>query len=192
MQEGKNMEIISKHEIPGDTKDRATVYDVKLNDGRMVSVERKHFPSLMGSSPMASVVKPCDDDIDEQAVLRELRSICDDFGMASVVRKARLGYKHICDTYYSLEQAIFNADQMWAETKNKSDLDFLYIKKDGKIVKNYKRKFECYVEDVKTGDVSSVGIIEAPDEGEAAAIFYSEHPDYGSEGDTFVAEEVTK
>ncbi len=108
--------------------------------GKTYEVKRNFFPSLSGREKLISV-PDCDEETERNIVSFLIRNH-KDFASAILVRKHRCAFSRIKDCYYSVEQALYNADTMWKE--NGKDFEEFYIKANGKMIKDYKKEINNY------------------------------------------------
>ena len=95
-----------------------TLYMVDMGDGRVVRAVRMYFPTL--SSPQKTLFV-LNDGVDEMEVWKAVKesSPPTDFATAVFERRCHGSYAAVKDTCYSLEQAKYLAEKLWAETREK-------------------------------------------------------------------------
>ena len=109
-----------------DEVQQATFYEVDC-DGEIATIKRLHFPKF-GNKPLAYVMEPVPENVNTKEVMDFLYSaVPEDFRTYYLERRWTYSFAPVIDACYSREQALYLAQKIWDEEKDKTKLITLEV-----------------------------------------------------------------
>ena len=113
--------------------DSGTVYRVQLDDGREVTLRKKHYTGEIQTET------PPDPDIDLLEIYRFLKrnAHSHDFSIPVFERKWRISYRKVWDACYSFRQAYELAGKLWESIKDPGRVELFRIRCGNTVIRDW-------------------------------------------------------